>query len=184
MEFRALRHNTAGQDGYEFIGPWRFAAAVKDTLLRVGEKSGLVHVGALAYASASVESGWISSPVPAIYTDPDLAGYRAWLPLFGIEGQRPLVFDRPTCARCWERTCATTSSTRGTGWRRCQSCRASTPGAGTSPDADLGFPRIRATVAPAPYDATRGRNTGAPNCARVLLWSAPIMYFARRVFAR
>jgi hypothetical protein len=58
------------------------------------------------------------------------------------------------------------------------------PGAGTFPDADLGFPRIRATVAPAPYDATRGRNTGAPNCARVLLWSAPIMYFARRVFAR
>ena len=26
------------------------------------------------------------------------------------------------------------------------------PGAGTSPDADLGFPRIRATVAPAPCD--------------------------------
>jgi hypothetical protein len=26
-------------------------------------------------------------------------------------------------------------------------------GAGTSPDADLGFPRTRATVAPAPYDA-------------------------------
>jgi hypothetical protein len=32
--------------------------------------------------------------------------------------------------------------------------------------------------------SARGRNTGAPNCARVLLWSAPIMYFARRVFAR
>ena len=27
------------------------------------------------------------------------------------------------------------------------------PGAGTSPDADLGFPHIRAKVAPAPYDA-------------------------------
>jgi syringate O-demethylase len=27
------------------------------------------------------------------------------------------------------------------------------PGAGTAPDADLGFPRLRATVAPAPYDA-------------------------------
>jgi vanillate/3-O-methylgallate O-demethylase len=27
------------------------------------------------------------------------------------------------------------------------------PGVGTDPDADLGFPRIRATVAPAPYDA-------------------------------
>lgn len=90
MEFRALRHNMAGQDGYEFIGPWRSAAAVKDALLLAGEKFGLVHVGALAYASASVESGWIPSPVPGIYTDPDLADYRAWLPLYGIEGQRPL----------------------------------------------------------------------------------------------
>ena len=27
------------------------------------------------------------------------------------------------------------------------------PGHGTAPDADLGFPRIRATVAPAPYSA-------------------------------
>ena len=27
------------------------------------------------------------------------------------------------------------------------------PGAGTAPDADLGFPKLRATVAPAPYDA-------------------------------
>ena len=27
------------------------------------------------------------------------------------------------------------------------------PGPGTDPDADLGFPRIRATVAPAPYDS-------------------------------
>jgi glycine cleavage system aminomethyltransferase T len=46
--------------------------------------------GALAYASASVESGWVPSPVPAIYTGPELADYRRWLPLFGIEGQRPL----------------------------------------------------------------------------------------------
>jgi hypothetical protein len=27
------------------------------------------------------------------------------------------------------------------------------PGASTAPDADLGFPKLRATVAPAPYDA-------------------------------
>jgi vanillate/3-O-methylgallate O-demethylase len=27
------------------------------------------------------------------------------------------------------------------------------PGAGVGPDADLGFPKLRATVAPAPYDA-------------------------------
>jgi glycine cleavage system aminomethyltransferase T len=89
-DFRALRHNMAGQDGYEFIGPWQHASAVKDALLTAGEKVGLIHVGALAYASASVESGWIPSPVPAIYTDQELTDYRKWVPLFGIEGQRPL----------------------------------------------------------------------------------------------
>jgi glycine cleavage system aminomethyltransferase T len=90
MSFRALRHNMAGQDGYEFIGDWQHAAAVQERLLRAGEQFGLVHVGALAYASASVESGWIPSPVPGIYADPDLLAYRKWLPLYGIEGQRPL----------------------------------------------------------------------------------------------
>jgi vanillate/3-O-methylgallate O-demethylase len=88
--FRALRHNMAGQAGFEFIGPWPDAAAVKDALMSAGESFGLIHVGAFAYASASVESGWIPSPVPAIYTDPDLADYRRYLPLFGIEGKRPL----------------------------------------------------------------------------------------------
>ena len=89
-DFRALRHGMAGQAGFEFIGPWRHAAAVKDALLRAGEPFGLVHVGAWAYTTASVESGWIPSPVPGIYTDPELAGYRRWVGLFGIEGQRPL----------------------------------------------------------------------------------------------
>jgi vanillate/3-O-methylgallate O-demethylase len=80
----------AGQDGFEFIGSWPDAAAVLDALLSVGAPLGLVRVGPWAYASASVESRWIPSPIPAIYTDLDLAGYRSWLPLFGIEGQRPL----------------------------------------------------------------------------------------------
>jgi hypothetical protein len=168
-EFRALRHNMAGQDGYE---------------LRAGEKFGLVHVGALAYASASVESGWIPSPVPAICADPDLAGYRAWLPLFGMEGQRPLVFDPSDVRAVLGEDLGYYLTYARHRVEEVSVVWGEHPGAGTSPDADLGFPRIRATVAPAPYDATRGRNTGAPNCARVLLWSAPIMYFARRVFAR
>jgi hypothetical protein len=80
----------AGQDGYEFIGEWQDSAAVKDALMSAGAPLGLVHVGGFAYASASVESGWIPSPIPAIYTDPDLLDYRKFLPLYGIEGQRPL----------------------------------------------------------------------------------------------
>ena len=87
---RALRHNMAGQDGYELIGELEHAKAVEDILFTTGEQFGLHRVGAWAYASASVESGWIPSPIPGIYTDPELADYRRWLPLFGIEGQRPL----------------------------------------------------------------------------------------------
>ncbi len=89
-KLRALRHNMSGQDGYEFIGDWADAKSVKDVFFAVGEEFGIIHVGQWAYASANVESGWIPSPVPGIYTDPELAGYRAWLPLFGIEGRRPL----------------------------------------------------------------------------------------------
>ena len=82
--FRALRHGMAGQAGYEFIGAWTDAAPVKEALMLAGEPLGLVHVGALAYATANVESGWIPSPTPGIYTDPDLLDYRRYLPLYGI----------------------------------------------------------------------------------------------------
>ncbi|MFD8006040.1 aminomethyl transferase family protein [Streptomyces mirabilis] len=90
MDFRALRHGMAGQAGYEFIGAWEHAEAVKEALLRAGEPFGLVQVGALAYATPSVESGWVPSPVPGIYSDPELLAYRRHIALYGIEGQRPL----------------------------------------------------------------------------------------------
>ncbi|QIY68402.1 aminomethyl transferase family protein [Streptomyces sp. RLB1-33] len=89
-DFRALRHGMAGQAGYEFIGAWEHAAAAKEALLRAGEPFGLVQVGALAYATPSVESGWVPSPVPGIYSDPELLAYRRHIALYGIEGQRPL----------------------------------------------------------------------------------------------
>jgi glycine cleavage system aminomethyltransferase T len=238
-DFTALRHNMAGQDGYELIGQWRHAAAVKDAILAAGQRFGLIQVGALAYASASVESGWIPSPIPAIYSDPELADYRAWLPLFGIEGQRPLngsfyspdisdyyctpyelgygksisfshdfigrdglarqrdnvrrakvtlVFDPADVAAVlggdlgYYLTYARNrveagGSLAGFTYQTATIGPAGTilslslvdtahaapgtavsvvcgdhPGAGTAPDADLGFPRIRATVAPAPYE--------------------------------
>lgn len=89
-DFRALRHGMAGQAGYEFIGAWEHAEAVREALLRAGEPFGLVQVGALAYATPSVESGWVPSPVPGIYSDPELLAYRRHIALHGIEGQRPL----------------------------------------------------------------------------------------------
>jgi len=88
--FRALRHNMAGQDGYEFIGDWPDSAAVKAALMTAGGPLGVVQIGALAYPTSAVESGWIPAPVPAIYTAPGLADYRRHLGLYTYEGQNPL----------------------------------------------------------------------------------------------
>lgn len=88
--FRALRHGMAGQPGYEFIGDYADHDRVKDALLAAGEASGIVHVGARAYATNGVESGWIPTPTPAIYTDPSLAGLRGRVGLYSYEGQNPL----------------------------------------------------------------------------------------------
>ncbi|MFT4211169.1 MAG: aminomethyl transferase family protein [Microbacterium sp.] len=87
---RALRHGMAGQAGYEFIGDYADYDAVKDALLAAGAPLGLVHVGGLAYFTNGVESGWIPTPTPAIYTDPSLADYRRSLSRFSYEGMKPL----------------------------------------------------------------------------------------------
>nr|WSY49864.1 aminomethyl transferase family protein [Streptomyces sp. NBC_00886] len=240
--FRALRHGMAGQAGYEFIGDWQDATLVRDCLIAAGEPLGLVRVGSLAYPTASMGSGWIPTPTPAIYTDPELADYRAYVGLFTYEGQNPLhgsfyseriedyytspyelgygrsisfrhdfigrdallkakeeitrtrvtlVFDAedvrrvigggedPGYVHSYARNRVETSSGEPAGvtfqtdpvdhvgtllslalvdsefaapgtevsvvWGR-------HPGPGTPADADLGFPRVRATVQPAPYD--------------------------------
>lgn len=89
-DFRALRHGMAGQPGYEFIGDFKDAAYVKEALMRAGEEFGIVHVGGKAYFTNGIESGWIPTPVPAIYHQDDLKAYREWLPAFGYEGKKPL----------------------------------------------------------------------------------------------
>ena len=39
-----------------------------------------MQVGARAYATNTLESGWIPSPVPAVYTGDKMKAYREWLP--------------------------------------------------------------------------------------------------------
>jgi vanillate/3-O-methylgallate O-demethylase len=88
--FRAFRHGMAGMPGYEFIGDWADAAAVKEAILKAGAAFGLVHVGGKAYYTNGIESGWVPTPTPAVFTDPDLVPYRQWLSVFSYEGQKPL----------------------------------------------------------------------------------------------
>jgi glycine cleavage system aminomethyltransferase T len=83
---RALRHGMVGQPGWELFGPWEDEQAVREAILAAGEEFGLRQVGGRAYSSNTLESGWIPSPLPAVYTGEALKAYRDWLPAAGYEG--------------------------------------------------------------------------------------------------
>jgi len=76
----ALRHGMVGQPGFELFGPAADGDAVKAAIVEAGQEFGLRLSGARAYSSNTLESGWIPSPLPAIYTSPKMKAYREWLP--------------------------------------------------------------------------------------------------------
>jgi vanillate/3-O-methylgallate O-demethylase len=83
---RALHHGMSGTAGLELFGPWEEGEEVKAALVEAGEKFGLRQVGSRVYATNTLESGWIPSPLPAVFTGDDMKSYREWLPAEGYEG--------------------------------------------------------------------------------------------------
>jgi len=83
---RALRHGMAGAPGLEIWGPYAEADVIREAIIEAGADFGLHQVGSRAYSSNTLESGWIPSPLPAIYTGDSLKKYREWLPANGYEG--------------------------------------------------------------------------------------------------
>jgi vanillate/3-O-methylgallate O-demethylase len=83
---RALHHGMSGAPGLEMFGPWEERDEVKGAIVEAGEEFGLHQVGARAYATNTLESGWIPCPLPAIFTGEQLRAYREWLPAKGYEG--------------------------------------------------------------------------------------------------
>ncbi|HYK25577.1 MAG TPA: hypothetical protein VEV18_04920, partial [Steroidobacteraceae bacterium] len=83
---RCLRHGMAGAPGLEIWGPYAEYDEIRDAIVEAGKEFGLKEVGSRAYASNTLESGWIPSPLPAIYTGEKLKKYREWLPANGYEG--------------------------------------------------------------------------------------------------
>lgn len=86
-QVRALRHGMAGQPGYELFGPWADGEAVRQALIAAGQEFGLKLVGGRTYSSNTLESGWIPSPLPGIYTGEALRPYREWLGLNSYEAK-------------------------------------------------------------------------------------------------
>ena len=48
-------------------------------LLKAVQEYGIRQVGSRAYPTTCLESGWIPSPLPAIYAGEEMKGYRQWL---------------------------------------------------------------------------------------------------------
>ncbi|WP_246022548.1 aminomethyl transferase family protein [Pararhodobacter zhoushanensis] len=82
---RTLSHGMGGAQGLEIWGPYAEHEKVYDRLMEVGAKYGMLRAGARAYSTAAMESGWIPSPLPAIYSGDAMQAYRDWLPATGFE---------------------------------------------------------------------------------------------------
>ena len=76
---RALRHGMAGAPGLEIWGPYEEGDEVRAAIVEAGQEFGLYQVGSRAYATNTLESGWIPSPLPAVYTGEKMKPYREWL---------------------------------------------------------------------------------------------------------
>jgi vanillate/3-O-methylgallate O-demethylase len=82
---RALHHGMSGAPGLELFGPWEEAEDVRGAIVEAGGEFGLRLVGSRVYATNTLESGWIPSPLPAIFSGDELKAYREWLPDAGYE---------------------------------------------------------------------------------------------------
>jgi vanillate/3-O-methylgallate O-demethylase len=87
---RALRHGMAGAPGLEIWGPHEEREEIRAAIVAAGEEFGLRQVGSRAYATNTLESGWIPSPMPAVYSGEKMKAYRQWLPGKGYEATASL----------------------------------------------------------------------------------------------
>jgi vanillate/3-O-methylgallate O-demethylase len=88
---RTLRHGMAGAPGLELWGPYATYDKVREAILEAGREFGLEPCGSRAYSCNTLESGWIPSPLPAVYTSEELRPYREWLPANGYEATNALA---------------------------------------------------------------------------------------------
>lgn len=91
LTVRTLRHGMAGAPGLEIYGPYEHHARVRNAIVEAGAEFGLLPVGSRAYATNTLESGWIPSPLPGIYSGEAEKGYREWLGADSYEATAPLA---------------------------------------------------------------------------------------------
>lgn len=90
-DVQSLRHGMGGAPGLEIWGPFELYDEIRDTITAAGREFGLRLVGARAYSTTPVESGWLANPLPAIYAGEENRGFREWLPATSYEGVASLA---------------------------------------------------------------------------------------------
>ncbi|HEY9306392.1 MAG TPA: aminomethyl transferase family protein [Microbacterium sp.] len=90
-QVRTLRHGMAGAPGLEIWGPYGQHGKIRDAVLEAGAEFGIEPCGSRAYSSNTLESGWIPSPLPAIYSSEAERAYREWLPATSYEAINALA---------------------------------------------------------------------------------------------
>jgi vanillate/3-O-methylgallate O-demethylase len=95
IRVRALNHTMSGvpgeeMTGLEITGPADRRDAVLEALVRAGEELGLLRGGSVSYLTASLESAWWATFVPAIYTGEATREYRESLQGTDFEGTASL----------------------------------------------------------------------------------------------
>ena len=128
---RALRHGMAGAPGLEIWGPYAEKDEIRDAILKAAAAAGsnLYQVGSRAYSTNTLESGWIPSPLPAIYTGDAMKGYREWLTTDSYEATGSIggsfdltisatITPRPTNSVTASISSSTTISSAAARWRR------------------------------------------------------------------
>ncbi len=91
LTIRTLRHGMAGAPGLEIWGPYEQHEQVRDLVLTAGADFGIEPCGSRAYSSNTLESGWIPSPLPAIYSSEGERAFREWSPATSYEAVNALA---------------------------------------------------------------------------------------------
>ena len=89
-KIHALNHGMSRNGGLELFGPAEYGPEIREAILAAGKPHGIKAAGGRAYATVSPESGWIPSPMPAIFTGEGMEAYRRWLSADGFEANASL----------------------------------------------------------------------------------------------
>ena len=92
---RALNHTMAGVPGHEhtgleITGDFAQHGVVYNAIIEAGREFDLHEGGSVAYPTTCLESGWVSIPVPAIYSGDGMKAYRQHLSANTLEGHASL----------------------------------------------------------------------------------------------